>query len=391
MKFAIIIPFYNAEKRLEISVESIIKQSYGFTENVQVLLVNDGSTDKSGDIADTLVRKYPQNIYQIHIKNGGPARARNIGLMHVRNDIDFVGFLDADDVYSLHMIREMAHFAEKHAEINMMVPPFYYVDDLGTRKKIGAHKLNTRFEQGSRVVNIQEEYRAIHFYIGGTFLRFERLKKLAFDESLHFGEDQLLITKLLLDDEAYGVVADVGYFYYRDMKNKSSLVNKSWQSKSRYEAFLQSVYQSYLDVSKAKFGSVIPYVQYLISYHAKLYFYKENVYFREVLTEQEQEEFVTAFQQIFSEIEEKYVWELDTAQPVKEMMLSLRKNGWPVRFETSSIADVPIVALHKKWRGNGHAELICDIEESRVDLPENSFFAAKTLFSTKKSNSGEAF
>lgn len=384
MKFAIIIPFYNAEKRLEISVESVIKQSYGFAENIQILLINDGSTDKSGDIADALVRKYPQNIYQIHIKNGGPARARNIGLMHVRNDIDFVGFLDADDVYSLHMIREMAYFAEKHTEINMMVPPFYYLDDFGTRKKIGAHKLNTRFEQGSRVVNIQEDYKAIHFYIGGTFLRFERLKRLAFDESLHFGEDQLLITKLLLDDEAYGVVADVGYFYYRNMKNKSSLVNKSWKDKSRYESFMQVVYQSYLDASKAKFGMVIPYVQYLISYHAKLYFYKENVYFRDVLTAQEQEAFVTTFQQIFSEVEERYVWELDTAQPVKEMMLSLRKNGWPVRFETALLADIPIISLHKKWHANGHAELICDVEEARTILPEKSFFAVKTLFSTKK-------
>ncbi|MBC6310944.1 glycosyltransferase family 2 protein [Listeria sp. FSL L7-1582] len=384
MKFAIIIPFYNAENRLELSVESIIKQSYGFTENIQILLVNDGSTDKSGNIADSLVRKHPQNIYQIHIKNGGPARARNIGLMHVRKDIDFVGFLDADDVYSLHMIREMAHFAETHTQVNMMVPPFYYLDDWGTRKKIGAHKLNTRFEQGSRVVNILEDYKAIHFYIGGTFLRFDRLKQLAFDESLHFGEDQLLITKLLLDDEEYGVVADVGYFYYRDMKEKGSLVNKSWQDKSRYQPFLEAVYQTYLHDSKAKFGTVIPYVQYLISYHAKLYFYKEHVYFKEVLTEAEQADFVTAFQRIFSEIEERYVWELDTMQPVKEMMLSLRKNGWPVRFETAPLVDIPVVTLRKKWRPNGHAELFSDIEESRVALPEKSFFAAKTLFSTKR-------
>lgn len=366
------------------SVESIIKQSYGFTENIQILLVNDGSTDKSGNIADSLVRKHPQNIYQIHIKNGGPARARNIGLMHVRKDIDFVGFLDADDVYSLHMIREMAHFAETHTQVNMMVPPFYYLDDWGTRKKIGAHKLNTRFDQGSRVVNILEDYKAIHFYIGGTFLRFDRLKQLAFDESLYFGEDQLLITKMLLDDEEYGVVADVGYFYYRDMKEKGSLVNKSWQDKSRYQPFLEAVYQTYLHDSKAKFGTVIPYVQYLISYHAKLYFYKEHVYFKEVLTEAEQADFVTAFQRIFSEIEERYVWELDTMQPVKEMMLSLRKNGWPVLFETAPLVDIPVVTLRKKWRPNGHAELFSDIEESRVALPEKSFFAAKTLFSTKK-------
>ncbi|MBC1474090.1 glycosyltransferase family 2 protein [Listeria grandensis] len=384
MKFAIIIPFYNAESRLETTVESVIKQSYGFTENIQILLVNDGSTDTSGSIADLLVRKYPQNIYQIHIKNGGPARARNIGLMHVRDDIDFVGFLDADDVYSLHMIREMAQFAQEHPEINMIVPPFYYLDDYGNRKKIGAHKLNTRFEQGSRVINIQHDYEAIHFYIGGTFLRFDRLKQLAFDESLHFGEDQLLITKLLLDDEEYGVVADVGYFYYRDLNTKRSLVSKSWQDKSRYQPFLEAVYLSYIQLSKAKFGTVIPYVQYLISYHAKLYFYKENIYFREVLTDVEQEAFVRALQSVLGEVEERYIWELDASQPVKEMMSSIRKKGWPIQFEAAPLAEIPMISLHKKWRRNGHAELISDIEESRTALPEKSFFAVKTLFTTKR-------
>ncbi|AQY51636.1 putative galactosamine-containing minor teichoic acid biosynthesis protein GgaA [Listeria weihenstephanensis FSL R9-0317] len=384
MNFAIIIPFYNAENRLATSVESIIKQSYGFAENIQILLINDGSTDKSGDIAEGLVRKHPKNIYQIHVKNGGPARARNIGLMHVRKDTDFVGFLDADDVYSLHMIREIANFAQSHQAINMIVPPFYYLDDFGGKQKIGAHKLNTRFEQGSRVINIQQDYKAIHFYIGGTFLRFERLKQLAFDESLRFGEDQLLITNLLLNDEEYGVVADVGYFYYRDMQGKASLVNKSWQDKTRYQPFLEAVYQTYLHESKAKFGTVIPFVQYLISYHAKLYFYKENTYFREVLTESEQEAFVLAFQKILGEIDEKYIWELDTPQVVQEMMMSIRKNGWPIHFETAPLAEVPIVSLHKNWRPNGHAELICDIEESRTALPEKSFFAAKTLFATKQ-------
>ncbi|MBC2315227.1 glycosyltransferase family 2 protein [Listeria booriae] len=386
MKFAIIIPFYNAEARLDISITSIIKQSYNFAENIQILLINDGSTDNSSSIADEFARKHPDNIVHIRIKNGGPARARNIGLMHIKEGIDFVGFLDADDVYSLHMIREMARFAEQHDEINMMVPPFYYLDDYGSRRKIGTHKLNTRFEQGTRVIDIQKEHQAIHFYIGGTFLRFSSLKHLAFDESLRFGEDQLLLTKLLLTDEKYGVVADVGYFYYRDMKEKKSLVNKSWQNKSRYQPFMEAVYQSYLQESKAKFGEVIPYVQYLISYHAKLYFYKENVYFREVLTEDEQAAFVSCFQQIFSEIEARFIWELDTAQVVKEMMLSLRKNGWPIQFETAELADIPVVTMSKKWHKNGHAELICQVEEARTEFPGDGFFAVKTLFATKQAS-----
>ena len=57
-----IIPIYNAEQYLAESIESIIKQTIGFEENIQLILVNDGSTDNSGNICKEYVEKYPENI-----------------------------------------------------------------------------------------------------------------------------------------------------------------------------------------------------------------------------------------------------------------------------------------------------------------------------------------
>ncbi|AHI55582.1 glycosyltransferase family 2 protein [Listeria ivanovii] len=379
MKFAIIIPFYNAEKRLGLSVDSIIKQSYSFLKHVEILLINDGSTDGSGMIAKRYAEKYPNNIRLLEVPNGGPAKARNIGIHNVRENTDFVGFLDADDILSSNMLDDIAAFLNQ-SEVNMVVPAFYYLDDFGKKQKIAPHKLNDRFKDGNRVVNIEEEPQAIHFYIGGTFLRFESLKEFSFDESLYFGEDQLLITQFLLKHRTYGLIADAGYYYYRDMKQKGSLVSSSWKNSERYTPFLKKVYQTYITNSEAEFGTVIPYIKTLIAYHAKLFFYKENVYFKEVLSEAEQRTFVVELQQILKCVGATTILALDTPLVVKEMMLSIMRQGWPVQFETEPLNEIPLVSVREVYRLGKPAVVELLLEEQRQSLPNEGQFVLDTSF-----------
>ncbi|KQR67764.1 glycosyl transferase family 2 [Pedobacter sp. Leaf176] len=85
----IIIPTYNREKRLPDAIESAINQTYN---NIQVIVIDDGSIDKSSDV----VKKYPQVEYY-HKENGGQASARNAGLAHAKGTI--IASLDSDDVW----------------------------------------------------------------------------------------------------------------------------------------------------------------------------------------------------------------------------------------------------------------------------------------------------
>ena len=75
-KISIIVPVYNIEKYLSQCIESIINQNY---KNIEIILVNDGSTDKSGDICDSYSLK-DNRIKVIHKKNEGVSIARNTGL-----------------------------------------------------------------------------------------------------------------------------------------------------------------------------------------------------------------------------------------------------------------------------------------------------------------------
>lgn len=93
----VIVPVYNIEKYLERCVESIRNQTY---TNLEILLVDDGSTDKSGEMCDAFAKE-DDRIRAIHKENGGSSSARNLGITQAKGE--YLGFVDSDDYISPNM------------------------------------------------------------------------------------------------------------------------------------------------------------------------------------------------------------------------------------------------------------------------------------------------
>ena len=91
MKISVIIPVYNVEKYLEACVASVT----ALNSDIEILLVDDGSKDKSGELCDTLAKK-DSRITVIHKENGGLSSARNAGIKAAKGD--YLLFLDSDDI-----------------------------------------------------------------------------------------------------------------------------------------------------------------------------------------------------------------------------------------------------------------------------------------------------
>ena len=94
VKITVIIPVYNVEKYLEQCIKSVIGQTY---KNLEIILVDDGSTDKSGQICDKYA-ELDDRIFVIHKANGGLSDARNAGLEILSGE--YVTFVDSDDYVS---------------------------------------------------------------------------------------------------------------------------------------------------------------------------------------------------------------------------------------------------------------------------------------------------
>ena len=105
---SVIVPVYNIEKYLRRSINSIINQTYS---NLEIILVDDGSTDESGKICDEYAN-IDNRIKVIHKKNGGQASAINLGLDIAKGD--YIGFSDPDDYINKNFYKNLYILAEKY-------------------------------------------------------------------------------------------------------------------------------------------------------------------------------------------------------------------------------------------------------------------------------------
>ena len=108
-KVSIIVPVYNVETYLSYCVDSLRQQTY---KNIEIILVDDGSTDSSGEICDQYAQE-DERIKVLHIDNGGQSRARNIGVQ--ASSSDWIMFLDSDDYYDLKAVEYLVALRDKYA------------------------------------------------------------------------------------------------------------------------------------------------------------------------------------------------------------------------------------------------------------------------------------
>lgn len=111
-KVSVIVPIYNVEKYLEKCINSLLSQTL---EDIQIILVNDGSKDNSGNIAKEYEKNNKDRVIYVEKENGGLSDARNYGLKYATSD--FIAFLDSDDYIEKNAYEEMYNKAiEENAD-----------------------------------------------------------------------------------------------------------------------------------------------------------------------------------------------------------------------------------------------------------------------------------
>lgn len=129
MKYSVIIPVYNVEKYIDRCLKSIISQNY---DDLEIIVVDNGSTDSSGSICDTYANEY-SNISVYHIENHGVGSARNFGLSKARGE--FIYFVDSDDYLVGNLF---ADFADKLVlDMDLAVFSYYnsFEEDLTEKQR----------------------------------------------------------------------------------------------------------------------------------------------------------------------------------------------------------------------------------------------------------------
>jgi len=254
---SVVMPVYNVEVYLEAAIESLLRQTVGFENNIQLILVDDGSEDGSGDICKSYRDAHPSNIIYVRQQNAGVSSARNRGLELATGT--YVNFLDADDKWAINAVEEALTFFRKHPDVDIVAAKQTF---FGAHK--GDHPLNYRFKE-ERVVDIHSDYQYPQLAVNCVFFRRSAIQGQYFDSRLIISEDFRFITPLILEKGKYGVLKNTRYWYRRRHASNSA-INQSTRLLTWYVDTPQYCYRDLFEYSLNTYGSVLPYVQYCVMY-----------------------------------------------------------------------------------------------------------------------------
>jgi CDP-glycerol glycerophosphotransferase (TagB/SpsB family)/glycosyltransferase involved in cell wall biosynthesis len=246
-------------------------------DDLEVIFVNDGSTDDSERLIHEWLSDHPANGVLISQSNQKLSAARNAGLQRARGK--WVTFSDPDDILDDNYFREALKFIHLHGHQEVHVLAAHQMILVGSSGVIqDSHPLRKKFERGSRIVDLLREP-MIQLSSCSAFLRLSVIRDLhlEFDGRVqpHF-EDGHFIGRLILESRSHrlGLMASAKYLY-RTRADGSSLVQSSYLKPEKYTNILRF---GYLDLLKhaAEIGSIPRWVENTVLYELLWYFRAER-------------------------------------------------------------------------------------------------------------------
>lgn len=227
---SIIIPVYNSEKEISRCIDSVIKQSWS---NLEIIVIDDGSSDNSGKICDRLCEQ-DKRIHVFHQSNLGVSHARNVGLKFAHGE--YIVFMDSDDELPEESISVRVQGIEK---VDLLVAG-YEVIDSKNKKQYGIIQYD--YQQSTQkemfAMMFENSSHGYQGYLWNKIFRREIITKydLKFQENIHYNEDRLFIVQYLKKIRQIKFINNSVYYYRINPNGAMQLV----------DTFSNTVYQKWI-------------------------------------------------------------------------------------------------------------------------------------------------
>ena len=261
-KISVIIPVYNAEKYIGRCLDSILMQA---DEKIEIVLVNDGSTDMSEEIIKTYLGKYKSSIKYIKKENSGVANTRNIGIEKATGE--YIIFVDSDDYIDKNLFASLWPYMEQNIEIIK----YKAIIETEEQEKIGQYEgptfeITTGEDAFSKLCFEDEMVDALWVYAYKRELFTKN--KLKFTEHLDH-EDFGIIPLVILKAKTFISTSIQGYHYVQSSnsltrtKDYSKTVKKAFDTLKHYDNLAEKI-EKYQISTKAKEDAKIFYTNSIL-------------------------------------------------------------------------------------------------------------------------------
>ena len=299
---------------------SVINQSIGYKE-IQIILVNDGSTDNSEEICLQFQKLYINNIIYIKIKNSGVSKARNVGLSYAKGK--YINFLDSDDLWDYKAFEYVLDFFKEHNNINFVSGRLKFFD-----VKNNFHYLDYKFYK-TRIVNVTEEYNCIQESTSTSFFLYSSIKTKEFKEGIKSGEDIRFVTEILLINPLMGLIKEAVYLC-RKRADTSSRTQTQQKDLDFYFSSIYNVGQYLMQLSLELYKKIQPFVQYYIAYDILFRF--ESLSFK-YLDSSNYKKYCELIESVLKKIDDKYILEQKNFINAYKILALSKKYNKDIRYD----------------------------------------------------------
>lgn len=222
-RLSVIVPVYKVEKYIHKCVDSILNQTF---KDFELILVDDGSPDKCGEICDEYAKK-DSRVRVIHKENGGLSDARNFGIDVAKGEM--VGFVDSDDEIDTQMYQKMLAYMDAH-NLDVVCADTYVVrnDKKKFKPRYNSNKIFEGHDAVREILNGNLDNAAWNKIYRRSVIGNVRYPKG------RIYEDVATTYKFIFVAKRTGYLCEPFYYYF---KRKGSIVASSFNSKSRYDCF----------------------------------------------------------------------------------------------------------------------------------------------------------
>ena len=296
-KFSIVMAAYNVEAYLDEAIESLQEQTIGF-DDIQVILVDDGSTDNTAAICDSYAAQY-DNILALHQTNQGVSSARNLGLTKVSGQ--FVNFMDSDDKLSADTLEHVYTFFSAHeAETDVTVIPMIYFDGQSNEHRLNFYKKTTC------IADLEEHPDYVAMSMSCSFVRAEAASTIHFDTRLAYAEDARALVSILLVKRKLGIVSDAVYWYRHRSNGITSAMGNAHNNPAWYQPHLDHFSLAIIRQCLDTYGAVPAFVQYTLAYDLQPPLKVDSIP-SGIMSEAEQKHYLETLFSIYNYIDDKII------------------------------------------------------------------------------------
>lgn len=316
-QYTVVSAVYNVGRYLDDYFESLVKQRLDFKKHIQLILVDDGSTDNSAEIIKHWQKKYPNNIQYIYKENGGQASARNLGMQYVKTE--WVTFLDPDDLLDLEYFLALDKYMFTNSVRNISIVScnlIFYYEDL--KQYSDTHPLKFKYVE-DKIISIKDIKNRFQLSASSAFFKRSIIEanKISFDKNVKPNfEDGKFISEYLLKCTNYEIAyIKSAKYIYRKRSDGSSTLDQSWSDVRRFDDVLQHGYLDLIKTSMKENGNLPEFIQNAILYdliwHVKRFV--NNPGKLDFLEQDRKVKYIQLLKEIFSYIDEKIILEFNLA------------------------------------------------------------------------------